>query len=79
MRFSKSKLAAYHHGANEGVTDDGEGAGLLSEGGRDREPEGGDQRRKEHEEEERSQERERNERNERGKGHGRSLREDGGV
>ena len=38
MGFSKSKLAAYHHGANEGVTDGNEGAGLLSEGGRDREP-----------------------------------------
>jgi len=57
MGFSKSKFEAYHHGANEGVTDDDEGAGLLSEGGRDREPEGDDQRRNEHEEE-RSQERE---------------------
>ena len=43
------KLAAYHHGANEGVTDGDEGARLLSEGGRDREPEGGDQRRNKHE------------------------------
>jgi hypothetical protein len=51
MGISKSKLAAYHHGANEGVTNDDEGARLLSEGGRDREPEGGDQRRNEHEEE----------------------------
>lgn len=59
MRSSRSKLAAYHHGTNEGVTDDDEGAGTLSEGRRDREPEGGDQRRNEqHEEEERSQERE---------------------
>lgn len=59
MGPSKRKLAAYHHGTNEGVTDDDEGAGGLSEGGRDREPEGGDQRRDEqHEEKERSQERE---------------------
>jgi hypothetical protein len=55
---SKGKLGAHHHGANEGVTDDDEGAWLLSEGRRDREPEGGDQRRNEHREEERSQERE---------------------
>lgn len=58
MWFRISKLAAYHHGANKGVTDSDEGTGLLSDGGRDREPEGGDQRRNEHEEEERSQERE---------------------
>lgn len=58
MWFKISRLAAYHHGANEGVTDNGEGTGLLSDGGRDREPEGGDQRRNEHEEEERIQERE---------------------
>ena len=58
MGLSKSKLGAYHHRANECVTDDDEGAGLLSEGGRDREPEGGDQRRNDHEGKERSQERE---------------------
>jgi hypothetical protein len=53
MELAKVKLGAYHHGADEGVTDGDEGAGLLSEGGRDREPEGGDQRRNEHGKEER--------------------------
>jgi len=36
----KSILAAYHHGANEGVTSNNEGAGLLSKGQMDGEPEG---------------------------------------
>lgn len=58
MELTKVGLGTHHHGANEGVTNDDEGTGLLSEGGRDREPEGDDQRRNEHGEEERSQERE---------------------
>jgi hypothetical protein len=46
-------LAAYHHGANKGVTGSHEGASLLSKSGRDGEPEGRQERRNEHEEEER--------------------------
>jgi len=49
----------YHHGANEGVTNNDEGAGLLRKGRNGRQPKGGEQIRKVHEEEETGQEMER--------------------
>jgi hypothetical protein len=51
-------LETYHHGTNEGLTSDIEGARLLGKDRRDGEPEGNQQGRKEHEEEETSLKRE---------------------